>query len=104
MHKIRSVGKALFRKDVNRAVTRLAIARKLNKTESNIDGHGAFSIDVRGQMREAKAKQILQEEMQKRKRGIKGFSRLLADQDLLGRLTRMKKFQARKAKKNAKFD
>lgn len=93
MHQIRSVGKAILRTGVNRAVNRLAIAKKMNRPLQNIDGHKALSIDVRGQMREAKARQKLKEEMSKRKRGIKGFSRIVADQRVTERLIRLKKFR-----------
>ena len=104
MHKIRSVGKSILRTGVNKAVTRLAIAKKRNKTIQNIDGHGALLLDIRGQMRESKAKQRLREEMDKRKRGIKGFTRLVADQSVTERLARLKIFQARKESKGKKFD
>jgi len=104
MHQIRTVGKAIFRKDINRAVARLARAKKLNTTKRNIDGHGALEMDVRGELRESNARKILAQEVMKRKFGLKGFTRLVANESVARRLIRLKKFQARKAKKNAKFD
>lgn len=104
MHQIRTIGKALFRKDINKAVTRLARAKKLNTTKRNIDGHGALEMNVRGELRETHARKALQDEVRKRRFGLKGFTRLIADESVARRLIRMKNFQARKELKNKKFD
>ncbi len=89
----------LFRKNVNFAAGRLAIAKKKNKTTLNIDGHGLASIDLGGEIRQKRAQNHLQEEMKKRKNVVKGFVRLMSNQFATERLIRLKKFQATKEKK-----
>jgi hypothetical protein len=101
---IRPVERALFRKGVNSAVARLARAKKLNTTKRNGTGGGAVEFDFRGETRELNAKQHLAIEMAKRRRGLKGLTRVLSNQRVTERLVRMKRFKARKAKKMAKFD
>lgn len=100
---IRSVGKSLFRKNVNKAVANLARAKKMNPTKK-IDNHGALEINLRGEVRESNARRRLKEEAMKRRIGFKGFTRIIADEYATKRLIRLKKFQATKAKKDAKFN
>ena len=93
---VRRIKKALFRENINRAVTRLARRRKLSALKT---------ANPPQETKEAvnrwitNGKKDIQNEARKRKTGIKGLTRLLSDKKVTERLFRMKKFQATKIKK-----
>jgi hypothetical protein len=89
----------LFRKSVNKASLNYFKARKANKSEYNIDGHGLANIDFKQAKKELEAKEKLKRLVEQRKKGVKSFARVLAS-PATKRLIKLKKFrQMQEAKK-----
>jgi hypothetical protein len=89
----------LLRRKVNKAVLNLFKAKKANKSEYNIDGHGLGMIDFKGSMRQIAAKDKLKLEMQKRKKGLVGFTRRMVNPNAVKRFGQLRRAQLDVAKK-----